>query len=200
MSGKRKYSDQERLESVLDVLEKGVSLCEVARRIGTDHKNVRRWVAFYEQYGVKGISSNKRKVSYTGDFKLSVVRSMRENHLSLFETAVRFGIPNDSVVLAWDRLYELEGATALSQDNRGKMKKPRKHTSNQQGANPVISAQDNLLEELEYLRGRKCILKKIEGLSRATHIPRERERAQAIEGTKAAPSAFGSTESRRDGP
>lgn len=173
MSGKRKYSDQERLESVLDVLEKGVSLCEVARRIGTDHKNVRRWVAFYEQYGVKGISSNKRKVSYTGDFKLSVVRSMRENHLSLFETAVRFGIPNDSVVLAWDRLYELEGATALSQDNRGKMKKPRKHKQ-PTGANPVISAQDNLLEELEYLRAENAYLKKLRALVEQ-RISREKE-------------------------
>jgi transposase-like protein len=63
MSGKRKYSDQQRLEAVLDVLEKGLSLCEVARRLGTDHKNVRRWVAFYEQYGAKGIDSIKKKVT-----------------------------------------------------------------------------------------------------------------------------------------
>lgn len=54
MSGKRKYSDLQRLEAVLDVLKKGISLCEVARRLGTDHKNVRLWVAFYEQYGAKG--------------------------------------------------------------------------------------------------------------------------------------------------
>ncbi|MGD9977530.1 MAG: transposase [Bacteroidales bacterium] len=60
MSGKRKYSDQQRLEAVLEVLEKGVSLCEVVRRLGTDHKSIRRWVAFYGQYGVKGICSIKK--------------------------------------------------------------------------------------------------------------------------------------------
>jgi transposase-like protein len=60
MSGKRKYSDQQRLKAVLEALEKGVSLCEVARRLGTDRKNIRRWVAFYEQYGAKGINSIKK--------------------------------------------------------------------------------------------------------------------------------------------
>jgi transposase len=163
MSGKRKYSDQQRLDAVLDVLEKGVSLCEVARRLGTDHKNVRRWVAFYEQYGVKGICPIKRKVSYSGDFKLSVVRHMRENHLSLFEAALKFGIPNDSVVLTWDRLYESEGASALYQDNRGKMKKPNKQKQSTR-AKSVESAEDELLEELEYLRAENAYLKKLKAL------------------------------------
>jgi transposase len=160
MSGKRKYSDQQRLEAVLEVLEKGVSLCEVARRLGTDHKNIRRWVAFYEQYGAKGISSIKKKVSYSGDFRLSVVRYMRENHLSLFEAAVKFGISNESVVLAWDRLYESEGVSALYRDNRGKMKKPHKHNQ----STGVKSTKDNLLEELEYLRAENAYLKKLRAL------------------------------------
>jgi len=163
MSGKRKYSDQQRLEAVLDILEKGVSLCEVARRLGTDHKNVRRWVAFYEQYGVKGISPIKRKVGYSGDFKLSVVRYMRENHLSLFEAAVKFCIPNDSVVLAWDRLYESEGALALYRDNRGKMKKPHKRKQSTR-VKPVKSTEDELVEELEFLRAENAYLKKLRAL------------------------------------
>ena len=169
MSGKRKYSDQQRLEAVLDVLEKGVSLCEAGRRLGTDHKNVRRWVAFYEQYGAKGISSIEKKASYSGDFKLSVVRYMRENHLSLFETAVKFGIPNDSVVLAWDRLYESEGISALYRDNRGKMKKPIKHKQ----STGAKSTGDELVEELEFLRAENAYLKKLRVLVEQ-RISRER--------------------------
>ena len=163
MSRKRKYSDQQRLEAALDVLEKGVSLCEVARRIGTDHKNVRRWVAFYEEYGAKGIGSIKKEASYSGDFKLSVVRYMRENHLSLFEAAVKFGISNESVVLAWNRLYESEGAPALYRDNRGKMKKSRKYKQSIE-AKSVKSDKDNLLEELECLRAENAYLKKLRAL------------------------------------
>jgi len=161
MSRKRKYSDLQRLEAVLDVLEKGFSLCEVARRLGTDHKLVRRWVAFYKQYGAKGIGPLK-KVSYSGEFKLSVIRYMRENHLSLFEAAVKFGISSDSVVLAWDRLYESEGAPALYRNDKEKMKKPRKHK--QSGAKSVKSTEDELLEELEYLRTENAYLKKLRAL------------------------------------
>lgn len=153
----------QRLEAVFDVLKKGISLSEVARCLGTDHKNVRRWVAFYEQYGAKGISTRERKASYSGDFKLSVVRYMRENHLSLFETAVRYGIPNESVVLAWDRIYESEGVSALYRDNRGKMKKPGKHNQST-GAKSVKSTEDNLLEEIEILRAENAYLKKLRAL------------------------------------
>ena len=171
MSGKRKFSDLQRVKAVFDVQKKGHSLCEVARRLGTDHKHVRRWVALYEQHGAKGISSIKR-ASYSGDFKLSVIRYMRENHLSLFETAIKFGIPNDSVVLAWDRLYESEGASALYRDNRGKMKKPRKYKQST-GAKSVKSTKDNLLEELEYLRAENAYLKKLRVLVEQ-RISRER--------------------------
>jgi transposase len=162
MSRKRKFSDLQRLEAVLDVLEKGFSLCEVARRIGTDHKTVRRWVAFYEQYGAKGLGPFK-KINYSGDYKLSVIRCMRENNLSLFEASVKFGIPNESVVFAWDRLYESEGASALYRDNRGKMKKPHKNKQSTR-AKSVKSTEDKLLEELEYLRAENAYLKKLRAL------------------------------------
>jgi len=162
MSKKRKYSDLQRLEAVLDVLEKGFSLCEVARRLGTDHKTVRRWVAFYEQYGAKGLGQLK-KINYSGDFKLSVVRYMHENHLSLFEAAVKFGIPNESVVFAWDHLYESEGASALYRDNRGKMKKPHKNKLSTR-AKSVKSTEDELVEELEFLRAENAYLKKLRAL------------------------------------
>lgn len=105
-----------------------------------------------------------KKASYSGDFRLSVVRYMRENHLSLFETAVKFGISNESVVLAWDRLYESEGVSALYRDNRGKMKKPHKHKQST-GAKSVKSTKDNLLEELEYLRAENAYLKKLRALA-----------------------------------
>jgi hypothetical protein len=70
---------------------------------------------------------------------------MRENHLSLFETAVKFGISNESVVLAWDRLYDSEGVSALYRDNRGKMKKPHKQST---GAKSKTIKQQFLFEAI----------------------------------------------------
>ena len=74
------------------VTEQHQSLRLVALSLGTNHKRIRRWLALYEHHGLEGLQ--KSNGSYTGDFKLSVVRYMYENHLSLFETSVKFGIPN----------------------------------------------------------------------------------------------------------
>ena len=43
---------------------------------------------------------------------------------------------------------------------------------------------EELLKELEYLRAENAYLKKLQDLSRGAHCPRERERAQAIEGLR----------------
>lgn len=37
--------------------------------------------------------------SYTGTFKISVVEYMHDNHLSLSQTAIKFGIPQDNTVI-----------------------------------------------------------------------------------------------------
>ena len=78
---------------------------------------------------------------------------MRENHLSLFETAVKHGIPSDQTLRQWERIYDCDGLAGLFRNNRGKMKnKPRK---------PKFSLlKDMSLEaELEYLRAENTYLK-----------------------------------------
>jgi transposase len=151
-----KYSYEKKLESVLLVLESGCSARKVARLIGSEQKHIRRWVALYQAHGEEGLRI--KRGSYSGDFKLSVITCMYENHLSLFETAVKFGIPNDSVVLSWDRIYRLEGLSGLYQDNRGRMKKPKKPKPS------VITGQADIQKELEYLRAENAYLKKLQAL------------------------------------
>jgi transposase-like protein len=89
-----KYSYAKRLEVVQSVLSGQESLCSAARRLGTDHKYIRRWVALDEHHGEEEL--RMKSGSYGVEFKLSVIRYMEENHLFLFETSVKFGIPNDS--------------------------------------------------------------------------------------------------------
>ena len=48
---------------------------------------------------------------------------MHANHLSLFQTAVKFGIPTDATVGKWERIYYEEGPEALYRDNRGRSRK-----------------------------------------------------------------------------
>jgi transposase len=88
---------------------------------------------------------------------------MHENHLSLFETAVKFGIPRDWTVNQWNRICEREGASGLYRDKRGKMKKSKKPKKSL-SSSPVKTQEEELQAELEYLRTENAYLKKLRAL------------------------------------
>lgn len=149
-----KYSHEEKLSAVRSVSAGTDSLRSAASKLGTDHKLIRQWLSRYERYGEDGL--RLRSGSYSGDFKLSVLQYMHKKHLSLFETAVHFGIPSDSIVLTWDRIYRKEGSAGLYRDNRGKRMKPEPPKI------PKGSTENEaLLKELEYLRAENAYLKKL---------------------------------------
>ncbi len=53
-----KYTHAQRVEAVQMVLEQGFSLNEVDLNFGTDHKQIRRWFARYQEQDLnKGISN-----------------------------------------------------------------------------------------------------------------------------------------------
>ena len=149
-----KYSYEKKLEVVQSVLSGQESVHSAARKLGTGHKHIRRWVSQYGQHGKEGL--RMKSGSYSGRFKLSVLHYMEENHLSLFETSVKFGIPNDSTVLRWYRIYQAEGSAGLFRDNRGRMKKQGKKSEL-----PDIKGENGLHKELERLRAENAYLKKL---------------------------------------
>ena len=150
-----KYSYEERLEAVLRVVEEGMSANASAKILGTAYEHVRRWVMRYEQFGPEGLII--KHGSYGGAFKVSVIEYMHENHLSLSQAAVKFGIPNDTTVGKWERIYYEEGPQALYRDNRGRKTKmssdkPRKKKLNKETEEDLIAEVQRLRMENEYLK------------------------------------------------
>ena len=152
------YSYEDRLKVVLSVKEEHLSNYEAGRRYGPHEKDVRKWVSLYDQFGESGL--HFRHGTYNGDLKLSVVMYMRDNHLSLLQTAAKFGIPSPSTVLQWDRIYTQEGAAGLYRDNRGKMKRK---SNNMEECFPVVPEKETN-KELEHLRAEVAYLKKLQAL------------------------------------
>lgn len=154
-----KYSYDIKLKAVLSVINDHRSACSVAKEIGSEQKHIRRWVAMYKAHGVSGLLHKSN--SYTGDFKISVIRYMHENHLSLFETSIKFGIPNDSVVCNWERRYYEQEESGLMQENRGRKKamssNPRKRKLDKQ-------TEEDLITEVQRLRAENAYLKKLQAL------------------------------------
>ena len=150
----KRYSYEEKLEAVQSVVEKHMSYGQVASILGTSKAPIQRWVKRYEEFGSEGLLM--KSGSYPGEFKINVVEYMHENHLSCFETAAKFGIPADTTVIKWERIYYEEGSQALFRDNRGRKRimesKPKKPNLDKKTEEDLIAENQRLRMEVDYLK------------------------------------------------
>ena len=91
-----KYSYEEKLAAVLSVVRGQHSVSSASKHFGISYTPLSRWIARYKEFGEAGLRI--RQYTYSGDFKLSAIRHMHENHLSLTETTAKFGIYNESTL------------------------------------------------------------------------------------------------------
>jgi len=153
-----KYSYEEKLRLVLLVVCEQESVKQLAKSEGMHHEQLRRWIARYNAYGSDGLRSHRFR--YSVDFKLSVLRYMHENHLSLKDTAVKFMIPAESTILKWDRLYTQEGLLGLSRDNRGR----KKMKTEPKRPKKALTVEEELRRDNELLKAENAYLKKLRAL------------------------------------
>lgn len=161
---RNKFSIAERERAILLVLKEGHSYCSVARILSTSHTLISRWVCSYKQHGLSGLSL-KNHMRYNGDFKLSLVKDMLVNHLSLSQASAKYHI-TDTLILKWKKEYEKYGVSALYEvkpRGRPPKMKEKKPTSKKQKI-PSDPYQE-LLEENLRLRIENEYLKKLQALT-----------------------------------
>lgn len=155
-----KYNYELHLKAVKLVPEGGLSVREVGCRLGCGRSQVHLWVRLFERHGLAGL--NLRHGNYSTEFKLSVLKHMHQNHLSLLETAVHFGIPGPFVIRQWERLYQNQGTEGLRR--KPQRRRPATSKSKPNEVNPKATPHEELLKELEYLRAENAYLKKLQAL------------------------------------
>jgi len=99
----------------------------------------------------KGVPNKK----YTGEFKQKVIETMRSDHLSHRETALRFEIKGKDRIASWERIYLEEGPEGLYIDRRGlgsDTKKGRKPKLDKKVEEDLISENQRLRAEVAYLK------------------------------------------------
>ena len=162
-----KYTKQFKQTVVQDYLSSHEGYRNVSRRHGMANRSLlERWVAAYKIHGDAGL--NPKRSRYDVDFKLSVLRHMWENRLSITETAAKFDIRRHSTVGDWERAYREGGVEALKPPPTTRVKKIVIPTTK-----PAVPAgedkrsREELLAELDYLRMENAVLKKLEALVQA---------------------------------
>ena len=101
-----KYSEQFKLAVVQDYLsDTSEGYRAIGRRHGLSGQSIlERWVAAYRLHGEAGL--RKKFSKYSAEYKLSVLRHMWDNQLSMNQTAARFDVRNYAMVGMWERAYQ----------------------------------------------------------------------------------------------
>jgi transposase len=165
MDKRVKYSIKQKELAVKSILEGRESCRSAARELGCEKSAVCRWLKQYRQHGTAGFEIRNGK--YDGAFRVRVVRYILRKGVSLPQAASHFGIPNESTIHRWLKVYEQRGATGLSRNGRGCQAstmtgKPKK--SNVKSSDPTARKLEELQKEVEYLRAENAFLKKLEAL------------------------------------
>lgn len=162
-----KYTEQFKIEVVNDYLGGVSSFLTVAQRHGVTNRSlVERWVASFQLHGAAGL--RRKRSQYSAEFKLSVLRHMWENQLSITQTAAKFDIRRHSTVGVWERAYRDGGLDALASRPRERPKRMTTPTTKQEARLPDDKrSREDLLDELNYLRMENAYLKKLRALVQA---------------------------------
>lgn len=83
------------------------SFTDTAEKFYVDRGDVRKWVAAYRCHGPDGLTT--KNGTYTGEFKLSVLKYMQDTGSSARNAAAHFNIPGFTTVCKWERIYIEKG-------------------------------------------------------------------------------------------
>ena len=164
-----KYSIDFKLEVINHYLSGKEGFTATAKRYEVKFTHVRKWVHAYKAHGHKSLI--KTYTHYSGVFKLSVLKAMAQDQLSISQAAARFNIAAPSTIAVWQRLYNEGGITALEPKPRGRPSMPKRHEIQALLAKPSSElTPDELLRKLHYLEVENAYLKKLQALAQQKHL------------------------------
>ncbi len=164
MINRRKWSESDYQEAYKAYRSGTLSQRKLARQYGTSVSYIRRFVNFYEKYGR---FTCKRTDKITSKFKLEVILYKLENHLSLPQTALHFGL-NEGTVKYWLDLYHQKGEEAFIRKRKSEfMSTPKRNNKKKQD----LRSEAGLRQRIEQLETENAYLKKLYALIQKTHAP-----------------------------
>lgn len=168
MRKNKKHSLEFKLHVVNRILKDHFSVKMIAREYSLSPDMVRRWKNRFELFHLDGLKVRTGKTVYSQSFKITVLRTIQEENLSLMDAMLRFNLPSPSLIVDWRKRvveYGVEGLKPkpkgrVSMDKNNKLPNKRKKRSSM----VPLTKEEQLLQELEYLRAENALLKKLHAL------------------------------------
>lgn len=159
-----KYSKEEKLQIVLDVLE-GCGLRPLCRELHLDRHEVRYWVNLYRLYGEDGLQESSKSQSFSDEEKEKIVLEYLREDVTLLELSLRHGCHRNRI-RSWVKKYRARGfVNTFKSIPQTPMARPKKKEPQ--------TELERLQEENLRLRAENALLKKVKAL-----VEQDRLRAQ----------------------
>jgi transposase len=137
----------------------GASARGLAKEYGLDNSVVRRWVQSYRHHGVAGLS--KKYETYSAEFKLSVLKRMKQDQLSQREVEAMYGLRGCGTVSRWERLYHEHGLAGLQPRSERTLNDDEAKIPSKPTKKDDTRPREELLDEIEYLHAENDYLKSV---------------------------------------
>lgn len=169
--GISKYSLEFKKNCVETIIRDSHSVRSVAHDLGLEEAMVRRWVRFYELYGLAGLQRKSNR-KYHVKFKLKVLEEVNSGRSSIKELALKFNIGAESSIINWQRNYKKFGILGLENKSRGRPKIMSDYKRKKRKSDKPLTREEELLLENERLRAEIAVLKKLDALILARKKPK----------------------------
>lgn len=165
-----KYTDKQRLEAVEAYYKGTEGIRATARSQGLPFESLRTWLAAFRARGAAGIVTRKPG-SYSAEFKLEVLRRMKDEGLSCRQAGALFDVRRSNQIAEWSRAYEKYGPKAMqpywSAMGARISKTLRQHADAEAMPGDDQRSREELLRDLQQLRMENAYLKKVHALVQA---------------------------------
>lgn len=168
MRKNKKHSLEFKLSLVDRIVQGHCPSRSIATEHSLSHDMVRRWQKQFESFGIEGLKPRGGNTVYPQSFKISVLHTIQEESLSLMEAMLRFNLPSPSIIVNWRKQVEAHGFEGLKPQIKGRPpmeKNDRSPNKRKKPASKVpLTKEEQLQQELEYLRAENALLKKLHAL------------------------------------
>lgn len=152
-----KYDIKLKIKVIKEYEKNNISQSELSKKYKIPQTTISNWIKWYFDNGIEGISKKFKNKSYTSNFKLFVLQYRKTNNLTFRETAVKFDITNDSIIVNWQKKYNESGLDGLNSKTKGRKPKMKKTIPKEQKRKENLEESER--EELLRLREENLLLK-----------------------------------------
>ncbi len=168
MRKNKKHSLEFKLSLVDRIVQGHCSAETIAKEHSLNHYLVRCWQKQFESFGIEGLKPREGHAVYSPSFKISVLLTIQEENLSLMDAMLRFNLPSPSLIVNWRKRFEAHGFEGLKPQVKGRpsMEKNDKSPNKRKkrASKTPLTKEEQLQQELEYLRAENALLKKLHAL------------------------------------